>query len=180
MENMDIDGTSSASSDSSPSQFGQNLSISANFYNDSMYFSNSKKSDFDNYFNKEFYGGDKADRKVDAKCSKRSEFCIGKKDDFCASASNTRNNEASDTNKNRSDQFSKRDALFSASYGKKVDELVDNRKVQSNYFSKKNGENANIHLNNLDLFGKKQITFSADQVNTILFKHVGTILAKKF
>lgn len=161
---MDIDGTSSASSDSNPSQFGQNLSINANFYNDNMYFNNSKKSDFDNYFSKEFYNGNKTERKVDVKCNKKTEFYVGKKDDFCASASNN-NNEANDSTKTRSDQFSKRTALFSPNYCKKVDELVDSRKVQSNYFNKKNGENANIHLNNIDLFGKKAISFSADQVN---------------
>lgn len=161
---MDIDGTSSASSDSSPSQFTQNLNIGTNFYNDNMYFSpNSKKSELDNFFNKDFYSGDKTDRKIDVKCNKKTECYSGEKHNFCASANNNNNNNnVNDSNKSGSEQYAKRGALFAQNYGKKVDEFVD-RKAHSNYF-KKATENANIHLNNLDLFGKKTISFSADQV----------------
>lgn len=185
---MEIDGTSSASNDSNPAQFSQ---INNNYYNsDNLYYNNlivqNKKNEFENYFNKNLNFFDKKSDNKEVK--KVDYFNIPKKDNFCNNSNNNNsNNNNNNTMKNNNNNNSaagggggkgmevKKNFGFENNNfsGKKISEFSDNRKNQIEFFvSKKNGDSNRIHLNNVDAFGKKSISFTPDQVRQLFFNYL--------
>lgn len=156
---MEVDGTSSASSDS-------NLNLGQALYQEEMmYFpQTAKKNDFDSFFGgKDFFQEKKLEAGAE-RTSRKLDF-YSKKDGFCdLSGDVSKRSSGSGNNSNNSGDFSKRGALFA--YGKKLEELSDSKKNQISYFNgnKKAAQDSAIHLNGSDGFGKKSISFTAEQV----------------
>lgn len=132
-----------------------------------MYFSQtSKKNDFDSFFTgKDFFQEKKLEGTAAAERTSRKLDYYSKKDAFCDSGGDvSKRSGGGGSNSNGSGDFGKRSALFT--YGKKLEELSDSRKNQMSYFNgnKKLAQETAIHLNGSDGFGKKSISFTAEQV----------------
>lgn len=148
---MEIDCASSTSNDSSPAQYASN--IHQNYYSDNLYFPNTKRTEFE-YFNKDYYSNEKKQEDKEKPFSK-----TGQKD-----FENMNNN---NNNSKSSDQFNKKGYVYSGCYSKKdYVETVKNNNVE--YFNGKKTDSNCIHLNSVDGFGKKTMSFSADQVKPFI------------
>lgn len=152
---MEVDGTST-SSDSSSLQYNN---INTNFYTENIYLSQgARRAEFDGYFGKDFYS--KSDK------NRGDFFAASKKDNFPATTLNsTANSNNNNGLKTKSEDFAKKTQSypFVSGYSKKLDDFVDSMKTLE-YFNKKTENSNSIHLNNVDGFGKKSISFSPDQV----------------
>ncbi|KAK4873199.1 hypothetical protein RN001_015228 [Aquatica leii] len=151
---MEIDRTSSTSNDSNSPQFSQ---INTNYYSDSVYNYNlihTKKSEFENYFSKNFY-----EKKLESK-EKKIEFCNSVS---VSNANSLKNNNNNNSDSGKNEDVSKKGCPFENTFNsKKISDISDSRKSQE-CFNKKSTDNR-IHLNNVDAFGKKSLSFSPDQV----------------
>nr|XP_023029695.1 homeobox protein SIX6-like [Leptinotarsa decemlineata] len=143
---METDATSSASSDSHIGNFCL-PSSNLNYYTDNLYFATNCK--LDNYF-----AGDKLVKR--AETTKKLDFY--KKDEYCAVNGVSKGVTRSDV--------SKRGLDYGGCFEKKTE---DSRRMQLDYFNnnnsndvKKNG--GTIQLSGVDSYGKKAVSFSADQV----------------
>lgn len=148
---MEIDCASSTSNDSNPAQYASN--IAQNYYSDNLYFPNTKRTEFE-YFNKDYFTNEKKQE------DKEKTFNKTNQKDF----ENMNNN----NNNKSSDQFSKKGFVYSGGYSKKdYVETVKNNNME--YFNGKKTDSNCIHLNSVDGFGKKSMSFSADQVKRFTF-----------
>lgn len=145
---MEIDGGSSASNDSNNGSY-HSINSGVNYYSDNLFFATNGK--LDNYF---------ASDKLVKRDNKKVDY-YNKKDDYCMN------------NKVRND-LGKRPLMFQDGYGKKCDDTLDVRKNQMDYYNKKNLDN-NIHLHNIESFGKKSVSFSPDQVS--LWKNISALFS---
>lgn len=143
---MEIDGTSSGSSDSHIGNFchpGGNI----NYYSDNLYFATNCKLD-------SYFAGDKLVKKIDSVPKKIEYF---RKDDY----SNGVNGKSV---LNKSDAGGKRVLSYAECFEKKTED----RRVQLDFYS--NGgtvtakNEGTIQLNGIDSYGKKSMSFSPDQV----------------
>lgn len=154
---MEVDCTSSASNDSNPTHFHQ--TIGQNYYADNTYFTNVKRTEYE-YFNKDFYITDKNVAEKD-----KNKDCYSKKDyENLNNNNNNNNNNHNSSEKSHSDLFLKKNFIYNGTFNKSKD-YVDNTKNNIEYFNNKKNDSNFIHLNNIDGFGKKSMSFSADQVS---------------